>query len=125
MYGVIAEGNGRKAPPKIQAPFTSVARLREIEEGIVTLLEKMGRVRGGERSIDTFFKRVYKYDANAKAVAQTDKGATIALRRVRAARGGGASMADQAHAALARRRVARSVRASQQQRVGHLDGQVT
>ena len=41
-YGVIAEGNGRQAPAKIAAPFTSVARLREIEPGIVTLLEKLG-----------------------------------------------------------------------------------
>ena len=77
-YGIIAEGNGRQAPPKILAPFTSVARLREIEPGIIALIERLGRVRGGKRSLDTFLKKVYKYEAKAKAVSQTDKGATIA-----------------------------------------------
>ena len=78
-YAIIAEGNGRAHPPKIlpAARFTSVARLREIEGGIVALLEAFGRVRGGERSFDTFLKKVYRYESSAKAVAQTDKGDTI------------------------------------------------
>ena len=78
-YAIIAEGNGRAHPPKIlpAACFTSVARLREIEGGIVALLEAFGRVRGGERSFDTFLKKVYRYESSAKAVAQTDKGDTI------------------------------------------------
>ena len=43
-YAIIAEGNGRAHPPKIlpAARFTSVARLREIEGGIVALLEAFG-----------------------------------------------------------------------------------
>ena len=74
-YAIIAEGNGRAHPPKIltSARFTSVARLREIEGGIVALLEAFGRVRGRERSFDTFLKKVYKYESSAKAVAQTDR----------------------------------------------------
>ena len=78
-YAIIAEGNGRAHPPKIlpAARFTSVARLREIEGGIVALLEAFGRMRGGERSFDTFLKKVYQYESSAKAVAQTDKGDTI------------------------------------------------
>ena len=78
-YSIIAGGNGRNVPPKIPEAvrFTSVTRLREIEPAMLSLLEKLGKVRGQPRSLDTFLAKIYKYESNAKAVAQTDKGAVI------------------------------------------------
>lgn len=67
-YAIIAEGSGRRVPGKVPeaARYTSVARLREIQPGVIALLEKTGKLSGQARSLDTFLAKVYKYEANAK-----------------------------------------------------------
>ena len=41
------------------------------------LLESFGKLAGQPHSLDVFFLKIYKYDADAEAVSATDRGAAF------------------------------------------------
>ena len=78
-FAIQSEMNGRAAPPSLpmHARFTLTERIRVCEPGIIALLELRGKISGRDGSLDTLLKKVYRFDASAQAVAQTDRSAII------------------------------------------------